>query len=92
MHTLYNALEFGLWLILATALTWRASSARHDSRKAPFLIAAAAFAAFGVSDLVEIQTGAWYRPWWLLVWKVSCILVLIMCYIHHRRHTENARN
>jgi len=35
------------------------------------------FLAFGVSDLVEIDTQAWWRPWWLLLWKASCIAGLV---------------
>ena len=35
---------------------------------------AAALLMFGVSDVVEAQTGAWYRPWPLLVLKSLCVL------------------
>jgi hypothetical protein len=34
--------------------------------------------AFGVSDLVETTTGAWYRPWWLLAWKAACVIGMLM--------------
>ena len=40
---------------------------------------AAALTLFGVSDLVETQTGAWYDPPWLLAWKAICVLALIVC-------------
>lgn len=30
--------------------------------------------AFGVSDIIELQTGAWWRPWWLLLLKAACLL------------------
>jgi hypothetical protein len=33
--------------------------------------------AFGLSDFVEMRTGAWWRPWWLLVWKGLCLLGLV---------------
>ncbi|MGA0200675.1 MAG: hypothetical protein ACO3NK_16445, partial [Prochlorotrichaceae cyanobacterium] len=36
-----------------------------------------AFFAFGCSDLVEMQTFAWWRPWWLLLWKVSGAIALL---------------
>lgn len=32
---------------------------------------------FGVSDWVETTTGAWYRPWWLFVWKAVCVAILV---------------
>jgi hypothetical protein len=34
--------------------------------------------AFGLSDVVETQTGAWWRPWWLLAWKTACVLGLLV--------------
>ena len=33
--------------------------------------------AFGVSDIVEVQTGAWWRPWWLFAWKATCLVLLV---------------
>jgi uncharacterized membrane protein len=36
-----------------------------------------ALVAFGVSDVVETQTGAWYEPWWLLTWKAVCIVLIL---------------
>ena len=38
--------------------------------------------AFGVSDFVEMATGAWWEPWWLLVWKGICVGVFIYIFIH----------
>lgn len=37
-----------------------------------------AFIAFGLSDVVETRTGAWYDPWWLLAWKAACVLALVI--------------
>lgn len=37
---------------------------------------AAGLFAFGLSDAVEIWSGAWWRPWWLLVWKMACIVLI----------------
>ena len=47
------------------------------------LIAACVFAIFGCSDMVEATTGAWWRPWWLLVWKGLCILALLILTIRY---------
>lgn len=30
---------------------------------------------FGISDFVEMTTGAWWRPHWLLAWKVLCVII-----------------
>ena len=39
-------------------------------------VAAATFILFGLSDFVEMHTGAWWRPWWLLAWKATCVAVM----------------
>ncbi|HMQ17078.1 MAG TPA: hypothetical protein PKC49_13995 [Phycisphaerae bacterium] len=31
---------------------------------------------FGLSDVVEARTGAWWRPWWLLAWKAACVAAM----------------
>ncbi len=46
------------------------------------------FFLFGVSDLVEIYIQAWWRPWWLLVWKASCILGFVWFGWQWQRHRE----
>ena len=52
------------------------------------LSAAVTFVAFGWSDVVEAHTGAWWRPWWLLVWKGLCVLALLILTVRHYRHTR----
>jgi hypothetical protein len=43
------------------------------------------FLAFGLSDFVEIHTGGWYKPWWLLLWKASCLAGFAAVYALFRR-------
>ena len=40
---------------------------------------------FGVSDLVEAETGAWWRPWWLFCWKAACLAGMAFCLLKYRR-------
>jgi hypothetical protein len=54
-----NLTEAALWIALAVAVLFRAKSW-------PGRALAAALVLFGISDLVETRTGAWYEPWWLL--------------------------
>jgi hypothetical protein len=78
---LCNRIEAALWIVIAIAMAiaaWRRRHARRDCA-----IAAIAFALFGLSDIVETHTGAWWRPWWLLAWKAAC-LVAVLCLL--RRH------
>jgi hypothetical protein len=34
---------------------------------------------FGISDLIEIFTGAWWRPWPLLMLKGCCLAGFLWC-------------
>jgi glycerol-3-phosphate acyltransferase PlsY len=76
-----NYLEAGLWWALALVMlvTWIRS--RHSAA----IVAAATLLAFGFSDVVEASTGAWWRPWWLLLWKALCVGVLLVLLIRHAR-------
>ena len=67
LHGWGNLIEAGVWFVVAGVVAWRA--------KRPGL--AVAVMLFGVSDLVEIWSGAWWRPWWLLVWKAACLAVMV---------------
>src|SRR5262245_19466438 len=74
---LFNAFEIGLWLVIALvvgALGWRAPD-RY--RRWLLLLAALLLLAFSGSDAVELHTGAWWRPWWLLCWKGACVIGLL---------------
>lgn len=54
-----NYLEAALWWALAGVAFFRAPVGGRA-------VLVAGLAAFGLSDVVEVQTGAWYRPGWLL--------------------------
>ncbi len=74
-----NYLEALLWLMLALALAIKAKVSPQNQRRL-FLKAAILFVAFGASDVVEAQTGAWWKPPWLLVWKGGCIAGFALCW------------
>jgi hypothetical protein len=44
-------------------------------------IVALAFFIFAISDLVEVRTGAWWKPWWLFLMKAICVCVFLWGYI-----------
>jgi hypothetical protein len=48
-------------------------------------VAALLFLVFGISDFVEITTGGWYKPWWLLLWKASCLVGFVIVHTFFRR-------
>ena len=88
---LSNRIEAGFWivigLIFAVASVWKTGTTRFRCTEA-----AIGLVLFGCSDLVEAETGAWWRPWWLLVWKVACVLVLLALLVDHWRRAQRSRN
>ena len=84
---LSNRIEAGLWIGISVILLVAQSHLRGMERK-DALIAACGFAVFGISDLVEARTGAWWRPWWLLVWKGLCVVLLLVLLIRHTRRRK----
>ena len=63
----FNALEIVVWSVLGLVLL--VMSFRHRQSRIEAATAGLLFLAFAGSDAVELTTGAWWRPWWLLVWK-----------------------
>jgi hypothetical protein len=74
----YNAVEALFWFALAGVVAIYGGRTAGFTRRTriamPVLLAA-----FGVSDLIELQTGAWWRPPGLLVLKGACLIGLIAC-------------
>jgi len=79
-----NYVEAVLWLAIGLAFGARALLKRNGWRT-ECGIAALAFVLFGVSDIVEATTGAWWRPWWLLIWKAACLCVFLRLFADWRR-------
>ena len=79
-----NLVEAGFWVVFGLILATTASRQLPAYRK---LGAAACVVSilFGLSDLVEAGTGAWWRPWWLLVWKGFCVTGLVLCFLRYRQ-------
>lgn len=79
---LFNWFEAAFWLLLAIVVVVvgvrraRAGRSRHPRLHA---VAGPTLAIFGISDIVEVYTGAWWEPWWLLLMKGTCLAVLVGC-------------
>ncbi|MGF1635075.1 MAG: hypothetical protein ACFCVE_14580 [Phycisphaerae bacterium] len=71
LFVLANQVEAVLWVMLAFVAA--VVGVRRPMLRSTLLPMALVLLAFGISDLVETRTGAWYRPWWLLVWKGACV-------------------
>ena len=71
-----NYIEAGIWGLFAIGFS--ISAAKETGKMRIYrLIATLTFFLFGLSDIVEVQTGAWWYPWWLFLWKSFCVMSMI---------------
>ncbi|WP_094673898.1 hypothetical protein [Hydrocoleum sp. CS-953] len=85
LETVYrkgNYIEAGIWFIFAGAFAISAIKNR-DLVRLHRIVATFTFLLFGLSDIVEVQTGAWWHPWWLFVWKSLCVLSMFCLLIFY---------
>jgi type IV secretory pathway VirB2 component (pilin) len=74
-----NYIEAFVWFCFAIGFGVNAGKTSGRTR-INRLITTLIFLLFGGSDIVEVQTGAWWSPWWLFVWKASCILSMVILF------------
>ena len=74
-----NYLEAFIWFCLAIGFAVNAGK-KSGKTRINRLITTLIFLLFGGSDIVEVQTGAWWSPWWLFVWKASCVLSMVILF------------
>jgi hypothetical protein len=78
---IFNACEAVLWMVVAIAVAVRYVRRGTASRTRRVAIVTAVFLVlFGVSDVIEMQTGAWWRPPGLLALKAFCLIGLVVCF------------
>jgi hypothetical protein len=85
-----NYIEAAVWGAMAVVLAAYAVAVAGPVRWR-CIAAAVLLALFGASDVIEVQTGAWWRPWWLLIWKAVCVvglLTLLMWHVLQRRRGQ----
>jgi hypothetical protein len=85
---LYNYAEVVIWPIigaLCAGLGWT----QHGRARRRYFIASIVLVIFGASDWFEANTeNEWWHPWWLLLWKASCVIALACVLIDAWRHRE----
>lgn len=69
----FNGFEAVLWASLAV---WNLMRTTQQPRQQVWLISGT-LVLFAISELIELKTGAWWKPWWLAILKGVCIAVLI---------------
>ena len=72
MLVLFNACEAAFWWMLAIVVLLRYRQAESPLRRTA-RFAVVWLVLFGISDVIEMSTGAWWRPWPLLVFKGICL-------------------
>lgn len=82
-----NLIEAGVWFILSLVLFIYAFRRERSWRPTLWWLAVT-LAVFGASDLVEARTGAWWKPWWLFVWKAACVAGLFFGFLRYYRMTK----
>lgn len=86
----FNATEIVLWSAMGLGLL--AVSFRRSRSQIEAAMAGLLFLAFAGSDAVELTTGAWWRPWWLLVWKAACVVGLLLIGVRVRRRKDKQQD
>jgi hypothetical protein len=82
LHAIFNVAEAIFWVVVAVVVAVSATLSHPAFRRLGFL-AAAVFLAFAITDLIEVKTGAWYRPWWLLGYNAACLAAIVGCYVRY---------
>ena len=80
----FNYIEAMLWFVIAVSMfgiAWFDSG--YSAYKRVMILASLFFFAFGISDVIEASTGAWWKPAGLLILKVSCIIGFVYCFISY---------
>ncbi|MDF3130036.1 hypothetical protein P0Y35_12585 [Kiritimatiellaeota bacterium B1221] len=77
----FNLGEACLWFFMALFVF---RQMRKGGRVQTLGITGVTLVIFGLSDLIELQTGAWWRPWELLAMKGFCLITFLGCYLSDR--------
>ncbi|OCR02498.1 hypothetical protein BCD67_01020 [Oscillatoriales cyanobacterium USR001] len=83
-----NYIEAVIWGLFAVGFAVLTAKATVKERKHR-LMATLTFFLFGLSDIVEVQTGAWWHPWWLFLWKSCCVISMVGLLIVYLRDRDS---
>lgn len=84
LHEIGNQVEAALWILIGAIFLVRRVM-RKPAGRVNVVGLSIAFILFGISDIVEIRTGAWWDPWWLLAWKGGCVLYFLKQFLQYRK-------
>jgi hypothetical protein len=80
---IFNSFEALFWMVIGVFVFLK--SRFNETNRRLGSIASVWFVLFGLSDVWEVFSGAWWRPWPLFVLKAACVIALITCGILSRQ-------
>ncbi|WP_299461880.1 hypothetical protein [uncultured Gimesia sp.] len=83
---IFHLAEVILWISIASVFLFRLQHTQNNRDLS--ITCVIAFALFGVSDFIEINTRAWYQPLSLFILKACCVLTLVTVFIIYRRRRK----
>lgn len=84
MAETFNFYEALFWYFIGVALLATALLDKSKSlHRTNLIISSLLFFTFGVSDLIEMRTGAWWRPLGLLLLKGGCVIGFLFCFVRY---------
>lgn len=84
IHATFNFWEGWFWIVLSVGTL--ATTITKQKRIGWFSVGLfVLLVLFGLSDFVEMRTGAWYKPWWLFVWKAFCVVGFVLMWFAYRK-------
>ena len=87
---IFNYLESLLWFGIAMGLVIQLVK---QGKTSPYflilIVSIIAFTVFGVSDIIEASTGAWWKPIGLLIFKGCCVCAFLWCFLNYRKIKSN---
>lgn len=83
----FNLCEAIFWFVVSLILLLFGVYREKNiiGQKKIFLFLSIILVLFGISDLIEIKTGAWWRPAWLLLFKAICVIGIIISVVFLRK-------
>ena len=85
----FNFFEGILWTAIGFVFAWCAF--KETKFRGLQIGSSVSFLLFGISDFIEMRTGAWYTPWTLFALKAACVLSFLIhlrIYINTKRKND----
>jgi len=80
----YNIFEGFLWSVFAAVFFVAALKPGEKNRRF-CLMGGLIFVVMSLSEFYEVRTGAWWRPWWLILWKGGVGVAFVPMYLWYRK-------